>query len=68
MDDENPTGLTIEQVDEMDLYDLLKMWRFAPTGTFRKGDPVSEHFRKVMERKRAEDPDGWVRASKYLGH
>lgn len=60
------TGLTIEEVDEMSLYDMLKMWRFAPVGTFAYGDDVSDHFRKRMERLHAENPAGWIAASKAL--
>lgn len=33
-------------------------------GAFQNGDPYTEYFQQVMARKRAEDPAGWIQASK----
>ena len=54
-------------IDAMSYEQLLRRWRHAPIGDpFFQGE-VGKYFSTVMTKKRGEDPDEAVRASKSIG-
>lgn len=56
-----------EWIDNATYEQLLGKWRFAPAGdTFFQGI-VGAYYSEVMARKRSENPDEHVRASKSIG-
>jgi hypothetical protein len=65
------TMLTEEQmldwIDQASYEDLLRKWRFDPPGDGWFVGPIGEHFRRVMNAKRAANPSGAVEASKRIG-
>jgi hypothetical protein len=54
-------------IDGASYEDLLRKWRFAPAGDPMFVGDTGEYFKAVMARKRAENPDGAVRASQDIG-
>lgn len=54
-------------IDSASYEQLLRRWRFSPTGDPFFNMDVGPYFEEVMARKRNEDPDEHVRASKSIG-
>ena len=55
-------------IDNASYEELLRKWRFAPTGSLFFQGEVAKHYDVVMARKRAEVGDAeHVRASKSIG-
>ena len=40
--------MTIGEVDQMTHEQLCRIWRFAPAGTLKIGDPVTERFQERL--------------------
>lgn len=55
------------EIDGMEYIDLLRLWRFAPTGHELLQGEVGLYFNDVMREKRAALPDNGVAASKAVG-
>lgn len=54
-------------IDNASLHELLKRWRFAPTGDPLFQGETGEYYKMVMFRKRDEDVDEFARISKRIG-
>lgn len=55
-------------IDSASYLELLRQWRFAPTGSPYFAGEVGEHFQKALVKKRTEVGDAaHVAASKALG-
>lgn len=54
-------------IDSASYEELLSKWRFAAVGDPMFQGPCGKYYSEVMTRKRSEDPDGHVRASKKIG-
>ena len=55
------------EIDAMDHYDMLMIWRNTQAGDLRFQGERGQYFAKVMAQKRAADPDQAVRDSKAIG-
>jgi hypothetical protein len=55
------------KIDAMSYEDLLRRWRFAPTGTEIFQGESGDYYAAEMARKRDADPLGAVGASKRIG-
>jgi hypothetical protein len=56
-----------EFINNATQYDLLKRWRFAPSGDpIFQGD-VGDYFMRRQRELRSKDPAGYTAASKRLG-
>lgn len=57
-----------KEIDEMSYEELLRNWRFAPTGSPYFSSEVWEHYAKVMEKQRKKiGPAAHIAASKAIG-
>jgi hypothetical protein len=56
-----------EWIDNASLEDLLRKWRFAPSGDPFFQEEVGDHYWRVMQAKREADPREWTRVSKKVG-
>ncbi len=69
----NSSILTKEESAQMawiksaSLEDLLRRWRFAPSGDSILHGRVGNYYAKVMFAKRDADPVAWTQASKSVG-
>lgn len=56
-----------EWIDSASYEELLRRWRHAPVGDPMFQGEVGNHYKDVMHRRRDEEPDGGVGASKRIG-
>lgn len=57
-----------QQIDAMDYEDMLRRWRFAPSGDPMFQAETGEYYSKVMGEKREQiGPGGHTTASKNIG-
>ena len=54
-------------IDNATLEDLLRRWRFASVGDPIFQGETGEYYSDVMFKKKGNDPDKWVAASKKIG-
>lgn len=54
-------------IDEAPLYQLLGAWRYHPAGSSLFQGDTGEYYSKVMFKKRKENNQEWVNASKTIG-
>lgn len=54
-------------VDARSLFELLRVWRFAPAGDLRMQGEHGDYWRDRMFELRRADPDEWTRVSKEIG-
>jgi len=54
-------------IDAQDYETLLRKWRFAQVGDQMFQGESGEYYAEAMAKKKAEDPEGAVRASKRVG-
>lgn len=54
-------------IDGATYEELLTRWRLAPVGHLMFQGETGEYYKAVMLRKREEEPDGGVGASKRIG-
>ena len=54
-------------IDSATLYKLLERWRFAHPGSRWFTGETGGYYSDAMNRKRAQDPEGWTAASKAMG-
>ena len=55
------------QIDGMSYREMLKKWRFTPSGDSMFEGESGTYYSKVMFEKRDADPEGAVQASKSIG-
>lgn len=56
-----------EWIDHASYEELLSKWRFHPAGSPWFQGQIGQYYAEVMAKKRDEDPDEAVRASKHIG-
>lgn len=54
-------------IDGATLEELLRKWRFDPSGSPWFQGEVGSYFSEVMSEKRSQDPAAWTAASKRIG-
>ena len=56
-----------EWINNADIRQLLKKWRFAPSGSEWFQGEIGKYYAEVMQKKRDEDNNAYVSASKSIG-
>ena len=56
-----------QHIDNLDLVELLRRWRFAPIGDPWFQDETGDYWGKRMAELRDQSPGDWVAASKHVG-
>jgi hypothetical protein len=54
-------------IDNANYEQLLRRWRFAPTGDLMFQGDTGDYYKEVMFKKRDANPDEAVQASKNIG-
>lgn len=67
MNEDTLTPAAKAEIDAMSLYDMLRVWRFAPGGDARFMGARGDYYQSRMFALRRESPDEWVRCSKEIG-
>jgi hypothetical protein len=58
---------TVESIDQLNVREMLALWRFKPVGYFQYTDGgVTDHFQVRLNQLHMDDPAGWTAASKSL--